>query len=82
MPISVKIAVNGRPVETLHIGRARGGTRPDDVNDYVVVQGDDRIPDGNEWFEEGLAFTHRYGDGIEECVAKALAALKAEGRGI
>lgn len=73
MPLSVRIAVNDRPIETLHIGRSEGGTNPNDLNHYLVVRSEHK-PTRDEW-QEGTPFTHRYGDGVEACVARALAAL-------
>ena len=81
MPLSIDIAINGRPIETLHIGRAKGGTRPDDVNDYLVVRSSKPVHE-LKWVEEGTPFTHRYGDGVEACVAKAIAALAEAGDAI
>ena len=88
MPIEVYIEVNGRPIESIHIGRESGGTGVDSVNTYRVL----RLPalDGTrersrsyapgpayrEWLK-GVTFEHTYGDGIEICVEKGLAALNA-----
>lgn len=88
MPIQVYIEVNGRPIETIHIGRIKGSATNDSVNTYVAVSKSSSIghlPDGrryttdyptsNEW-DNGFVFDHVYGDGIEACVAKALDGLK------
>lgn len=81
MPISVQIAINGRSIETLHIGRDRGGsTAPDSINNYFVVQSD-HYPSSDEWYS-GSAFTHRYGDGVESCVMHALEALKRDNKSV
>ncbi len=87
MPIQVYVEVNGQPVETLHIGRVRGDTDPDTVNTYSAVVKTSppltRIdgsrytvdyPTNREW-DNGTMFEHRYGDGINACVAKAFNAL-------
>jgi len=39
MPIHVDIRINEKLINSLHIGRMKGGTNPDDVNDYLVVEG-------------------------------------------
>lgn len=89
MPIQVYIEVNGKPIKTVHIARDSGmGTNPDDVNTYLVVPRDALggtshtsqrydldMPRFSEWVNEGLPFQHRYGDGLEVCVEKALHAL-------
>lgn len=85
MPIQVYVEVNGRPIESLHIGREKGGTDPDDENDYLILRGGPRpLHDGDthgplyrQWTEEGTPFKHRYGDGIEVCVQKGIEALLA-----
>jgi len=89
MPIQVHIEVNGRPIETIHIGRDSGGTNPDDLNTYLVLKKPalegtrltsrafDVEPSYREWTAEGKSFEHRYGDGIETCVRKAIEALEA-----
>jgi len=84
MPIQVYIEVNGRPVTTVHIGRIRGEAKADALNVYTAVAKESKVtalPDGrrytidyptnHEW-DNGAVFEHRYGDGIESCVAKAL----------
>jgi hypothetical protein len=84
MPIQVYIEVNGRPVTTVHIGRLKGSTDPGSVNTYSAVAKDSKVtalpegrryttdyPTNHEW-DNGAIFEHRYGDGIESCVAKAL----------
>jgi len=84
MPIQVYIEVNGRPIETLHIGRIEGSANPESLNTYsAVVRTSDtrRLPGGrqytidypsnNEW-DNGFIFQHKYEDGIEACIAKAL----------
>jgi hypothetical protein len=76
MPLSVEIKINGISLETIHIGRmASGGTRPNDINNYLVVNG--QFPSNYEaWNHDGVQFQHRYGDGAVECVRLALQALK------
>ena len=92
MPIQVHIEVNGRPIESIHIGRESGGTSAEDLNTYLVVKKDAlegsrfssrafaEVPSYSEWTEQGISFTHRYGDGIETCVRKGLEALEAHNK--
>lgn len=92
MPIQVYIEVNGRPVKTVHIGRASGTAHPDSINTYFAVVKESELgflPEGRkyttqhptteEWYN-GAEFTHRYGDGIEACVTAAFNALKDAGQ--
>jgi hypothetical protein len=74
MPLHVDIRVNANLISRIHIGRISGGTSPDDINTYRAVLGEEpkRYED---WFESGTEFTHRYGDGAEVCVQKAIEAL-------
>ena len=74
MPIHVDIRVNNELINEIHIGRVSGGTDPDDINDYLVVEGYDplRLED---WHIDGIPFQHRYGDGANVCVQKAMEAL-------
>lgn len=73
MPIHVDIRINDTLINTLHIGRFKGGTKPDDINTYLAVEGK-RPETKDEWFT-GAEYTHRYGDGAEICVKKAIEAL-------
>lgn len=74
MPIHVDIKINESLVNSLHIGRIAGGTDPDDINDYLVIDGD--YPTRTEdYYIEGKSFQHRYGDGAEICVMKAIQAM-------
>lgn len=74
MPIHVDIRINDNLINTIHIGRASGGgTKPDDINSYYVVEG--KRPEYIENWFEGAQFQHRYGDGAEICVKKAIEAL-------
>lgn len=71
MPIHVDIKINDTLINTLHIGRFSGeGTRPDDVNLYLAVEG--KKPQGLDDWIKGSEFRHRYGDGAEVCVMKAI----------
>jgi hypothetical protein len=74
MPLHIDIRVNDKFINQIHIARLRGGVNDDDINDYLVVDGEfpERFED---WHIEGIPFTHRYGDGAEVCVMKAMQAL-------
>lgn len=74
MPLHIDIKVNDTLIKQVHIGRVRGGTHPDDVNDYLVLDGD-RPTRWEDWHIDGIPFQHRYGDGAEVCVMKGLEAL-------
>lgn len=76
MPLNVTVSLNGTPLNNFHIGRLKGGTEPDDVNLYAVVASD-RPDDSRIKYADWLnapQFEHRYGDGFEVCVQKALQA--------
>lgn len=76
MPLHIDIRVNETLINTLHIARVKGGTKPDDINDYVVVDGS-RPTRHEDWLIDGIPFTHRYGDGAEVCVMKGIKAMKS-----
>ena len=93
MPISVEIKVNGRLIDALHIARLTGRTRPDSVNEYSIVRASQLPgatqnpyarqpvlpePQSDEEWLAGVKFEHVYGDGIEVCVMKGVAALEAD----
>lgn len=74
MPIHVTIAINDDVLETVHIGRIEGDTRPESVNVYLAVAG--KKPSSvQDWKERGEAFLHRYGEGAYACVMRALDVL-------
>lgn len=68
MPIHIPIYINDKLIKTYHIGRVAGDTNPESINTYLVVQDD-------ELWSVGKRFTHKYGDGVEVCIAKALNAI-------
>lgn len=74
MPIHVDIKINDTLVEQIHIGRVRGGTDPDDINDYLVIDGP-KPTSMKDWVIDGIPFTHRYGDGAMVCVKRGIEAL-------
>jgi len=79
MPIHVDIRINETLINTIHIGRIRGNPGEDSINTYMAVEGD-RPQTLEEWFEFGVEYEHRYGDGAEICVMKAIEALKFGGK--
>lgn len=68
MPIHIPIYINDKLIKTYHIGRVSGDTNPESINTYLVVQDD-------ELWGVGKKFTHKYGDGVEVCIAKALSVI-------
>ena len=78
MPLHVDIRANEKVINQIHIGRTKGGTHPDDINTYLVVEGDTPTR-WEDWYIEGIPFEHRYGDGAEVCVTKGLQALGYSG---
>lgn len=89
MPIQVFLEVQGEPQRVLHIGRVKGAAKPDSINIYSAVLLQQPVkkhrtgfyshyPSNQEW-DGGVKFEHRYGDGIEVCVLKALEALNTNG---
>lgn len=75
MPIHVTIAVNDREVEHLHIARMKGsGRNPDSVHTYSALRQKDEPAREKEW-DDGVFFTHRYGDDITVIVQRAIEAL-------
>ena len=79
MPLHVDIRINDRLINQLHIGRMSGGNQPDHVNTYLAVYGEEPLL-VSEWRERGTEYTHRYGDGAEICVMKAIEALENKER--
>ena len=77
MPLHVNIRINDRSINTIHIGRVSGNTNPDSINRYLAVPGEQPLFT-DDWVENGTAFEHRYGDGAEVCVLKALEVLYGE----
>ena len=68
MPIILPIYINDRLIKEYKIGRLSGDASPDSINTYLVVA------DGSDW-SDGLPFEHRYGDGVEVCIQKAMEAI-------
>jgi hypothetical protein len=81
MPLHVDIRINETLINQIHIGRMRGGTLSDDINEYSVIEGP-KPTRFEDWHIDGIPYTHRYGDGAEVCVIKALQALGYEGEQI
>lgn len=83
MPVHVQIYVNDREVSTIHIGREENLRGPDEEHSYIVTRKeyDQTFYEGKprsfrpDW-TYGEQFTHRYSDGLEVCVRKALERLE------
>ena len=75
MPLHIDIRVNHTLIQQFHIGRHRGGTNANDINEYLIVEGD-RPTRFEDWSIDGVPFIHRYGDGAEVCVMKGIDAWK------
>jgi hypothetical protein len=74
VPLHVQIRTNRQLLSEVHIIRAEGGTSPSNVNTYIAVTEEEPLH-LEEYQERGVKFKHRYGDGAEVCVSKALKAL-------
>lgn len=74
MPLHVYININKELINQIHIGRVEGGTEPDDINKYLAVDGMYPLR-MEDWHINGIPFEHRYGDGAEKCVQRAMEAL-------
>jgi hypothetical protein len=68
MVIHIPIYLDHALIKTYRIERISGGTDPESINTYLIVE---------EGFDPntGQIFNHRYGDSIETCVAKGLSAI-------
>lgn len=71
MPVQVEMRVNGYIINVLHIGRIEGTEDKSSVNRYLAAF---RKPgEQPDWYSPDMVeLEHRYGDGIEELVRKAL----------
>lgn len=78
MPVQVRIYINNHEIKTLHIGRIEGDMEADSLNTYKVVSGEQ--PTTVDAWMDGETFEHRYGDGVEICVGKAIDALTKAGK--
>jgi hypothetical protein len=73
VPLNVSIAINGRPITQITIGRMEELKGKDRFHEYLIrVEGEP---------EHYATFMHNYADGAEECVRRGLEAL-AEKRSI
>jgi len=70
MPLHVEIRVNERLIETVHIGRLERLNSRVQTSQYVVWRDDEDPHAGDR-----ITFAHKYDEGAEVCVMKALAAL-------
>ena len=75
MPVQVEMRVNGGIINVLHIGRTEGTEDKHSINTYLA--GFRRAGEQPDWYADDMVeLQHRYGDGIEELVRKALNAIK------
>lgn len=75
MAVQVEMRVNGYIIKTLHIGRIEGNEDKESINTYIAgIRNPGEQPD---WYASDIVeLEHRYGDGIEELVRKALNTIK------
>ena len=74
MPVHVSIRVNEQLITEIHIGRVTELENHTQVSTYMAVAG--VFPDRNiPYTTRGTAFEHKYDEGVEVCVQKALVAL-------
>ena len=67
MPLNVTLAINDQTIQHLRISRMERLRSKSRVYPYIVQTEGMTVP-----------FTHRYSDGAEECVRRALEALAVE----
>lgn len=77
MAVQVEMRVNGHIIKTLHISRTEGTEDKHSINKYFATI---RLPgEQADWYADDVfEVEHRYGDGIEELVRKALNTIKEE----
>jgi hypothetical protein len=71
MPLHVEIRVNDRVLETIHIGRLESLYSNTQESTYAVWKDDEELGS----LDDVPLFKHRYDEGAEVCVMKALQAL-------
>ena len=74
MPINIDVRINSRFIKQYRIGRTEGTEDPDSINTYHILEFAGRDANTQKWVD-GPTFQHRYGDGIDVCIQKALEAL-------
>ncbi len=78
MPVHVAIKINEELVTELHIARMDELKSRDQVSEYRVVETLGLAPHEIR-YETGVAFEHKYDEGIQRCVELALEALREAG---
>lgn len=74
MPVHVSIRINDQLITEVHIGRVTPLHSNTQVSTYMAVSG--VYPDRNvPYTRKGVAFEHKYDEGVQVCVQKALVAL-------
>jgi hypothetical protein len=76
MPVNIDVYINNSPIKQYRIGRAEGDTDPDSKNTYRILEFAAGDTETQKW-ADGVEFQHRYGDGVDVCISKGLAALIA-----
>lgn len=75
MPLHIDVRLNHQLLHTINIGRFNGGTDPDDINTYRAVITQPGQYDVDYFSPDSVEYTHRYGDGADLCLARAIHAL-------
>jgi len=81
MPLHVEVYINNTYLDGIHIGRTTNNSSdilPDSINTYTVVNSPLPPRSMDDW-NNGIEFTHRYGDGALVCVRKAIEVLEESG---
>lgn len=74
MPLHVRMSINNQIIDRIHIARMEALGDHEAYYKYSVVNTD--LPHEFINYDEGVEFTHRYSDGAQVCVEKALRALR------
>jgi hypothetical protein len=75
MATQVEMRVGGNIISVLHIARTEGEPDKHSINNYIAAFR--RPGEQPDWHSPDMVeFEHRYGDGIQELVRKALNAIK------
>lgn len=73
MPIHVDIRINDEHIKTIHIGRDDAYMGSDEIHSYIVT--DRTVTTRSDWYDiDAKRFKHKYSDGLDVCVQKALEA--------
>lgn len=78
MPLHVLVYTNNQISKTFHIGRREGEGFNNSVNAYEVVIDRSEDPESDVDWDAGTQFTHRYGDGRDICITRAIQAAAGQ----